>query len=440
MQNLFERLLVERDITYDDSLNKLATGEVIELEDFEDGLKQAAIDAGFLFWIDGLTGKRFLGSISAWNSFYNTGSTMTEAKKKETQEELINRITDELLTKSQTKSAFSGNTKTYISIDFTTNCPLRKKSKACKYCYVEHSRKITREFVKNLVINNGFTSEDFDAILGKDRDVKKPVYHKDTVNPDKPKDNTKKGDKFKVKKCNTKLLYSDQPYKGEIMRMSQGKIDKLNKMGGARLYSSGDYTNTEWEDEQIAALFTDAEKRNLKIKVITKQPDFIKNWALDENGAPRKAISVINLSVDNVSAYGLESTTIPLEIAKEYKKNYPNVRIRSVALNPKEAVMYVNDPNVDVVTLFHGSAKDTAKEYDNKIEVVNMSPGTKAWKDLMKMLPVNKRKKFCCGYLGQEGIIGKCVGCELRCDSNGCEELPSEEELETIAMECYFKK
>ena len=74
MQNLFERSLVnEQGIDEAEFLNRLAAGQIVELEEFEDYAKDAAIDAGYLFWIDGITGKRYLGSIKAWNSFYNLG-------------------------------------------------------------------------------------------------------------------------------------------------------------------------------------------------------------------------------------------------------------------------------------------------------------------------------------------------------------------------------
>ena len=79
---LFERLLIERDVAGEDILGQLNAGEVIEIGDYEDHLKDAALDNGHLFWIDGSTGKRYIGSMASWNSFYNISSkSYTEAKE-----------------------------------------------------------------------------------------------------------------------------------------------------------------------------------------------------------------------------------------------------------------------------------------------------------------------------------------------------------------------
>ena len=39
-------------------------------------------------------------------------------------------------------SAFGGNQKTVVSVDFTTDCPKRRAGTACPYCYVEYKREI----------------------------------------------------------------------------------------------------------------------------------------------------------------------------------------------------------------------------------------------------------------------------------------------------------
>ena len=419
MQNLFERCLVsEEAIGIDTFLNRLAQGQVVELEDFEDYAKEEALGAGYLFWVDGTTGKRYLGSTSSWATFYGLNKTVKEAN--ESQEELINRIADELLTAKYNPSVFSSNVKTGgVSIDFTSICPFREKGTPCPYCYVEAPRKTIKNFVRELVVNNGWTEEDFDQILGKEREVEKPVFHKDV-----PSLGKKKGEPFK-KFSLSKQLYGNQEYQGELLDEKEwpnSRIEDFNKMGGVRLYAFADYSDTAWEDEQLARIFNDADLRGLKIKAITKQPSFVEKWS--------DRTSVTNLSVDSLRSYGLHSNALPLNVAIEYKKKHPNVRIRTVAFNPEEVVMYTNNDQVDVVTLYHGPTKDLK----DKMKIVNMKTGTKEWDQIMALLSDEQKAKLCC-------VTGKCPTCDLHCSEKGdsieCFDLS--ESIEDIALECFYK-
>ena len=58
-----------------------------------------------------------------------------------------------------------------------------------------------------------------------------------------------------------------------ILDMSDEFVELLNSMGGLRMFSSGDYFVEIKGD--IEKILTDAKKRGLKIKAITKQEDFI---------------------------------------------------------------------------------------------------------------------------------------------------------------------
>jgi len=116
-------------------------------------------------------------------------------------------------------SAIAKNTKTGYSIDVTTDCPKRREGKACKYCYVEQSRK------------TGY---------------------------------------------NAKTVSDACPYNGEIKRFKAPKVEFLNECGGIRLFSFGDYM-PEHRDT-IRTILDDCHAMGLNVKAITKQVDFIKEF------------------------------------------------------------------------------------------------------------------------------------------------------------------
>jgi hypothetical protein len=114
---------------------------------------------------------------------------------------------------------FDSNDKTFLSVDFTTDCPKRRAGKPCSYCYVEAARNI---------------------------------------------------------RCNAKKVYEYRPYQHEVMNLSKGMIARLNGNGGIRLFSFGDYMPEH--DADIQAFLDDCLKVGLKVKVITKQPSFVHKY------------------------------------------------------------------------------------------------------------------------------------------------------------------
>lgn len=179
---------------------------------------------------------------------------------------------------SKSTSPIMRNEKTYRSVDFTTICPKLLAGNACKYCYVQNARK------KN----------------------------------------------WNAKKYHTRIRYN-----GEILRMEQSTIEKMNAMGGIRLFSFADYYS--WMDEDLKAFFEDCQKVGLLVKAITKQPQFIYKFA--------QYCHIIHVSVDNIG------DGIDWELAKNLRKIYPNVLIRSVITreNDFQCLEWT-----DILTLNHG--------------------------------------------------------------------------------------
>lgn len=171
----------------------------------------------------------------------------------------------------------TSNSKTYKSLDLSTNCPKRQAGKPCSYCYVECARQ------------NG----------------------------------------FRAKTIEDKISYDH-----EILRLKKDTIEKLNDMGGLRLFSFGDYM--DWMDQSLMDIFKDAKEVGLKLKAITKQPSFVEKF--------HEYLDTINVSVDNLGE-GMD-----INVAKDLKNKYDNVKVRAAIMEEKD----LDDLSwVDILTLNH---------------------------------------------------------------------------------------
>lgn len=211
--------------------------------------------------------------------------------------------------------ALHNNIKTYRSMDFSTNCPKRRAGNPCSYCYVETARK-----------------QDFRG----------------------------------------KTVVDYIPYNGEIKRLKKTTIDKLNRCGGLRLFSFGDYMPEM--DEDIFAAIKDAQEVGLHLKAITKQVDFVPKFY--------RYMRVINVSVDALGE------GVSHEIAKNLRDTYPNVLVRA-AIMKEEDIWELNWS--DIFTFNHAH---NGYQY--------FSP--KQIKEYAKMFP----GKVCCE-------TGRCETCVIKC-------------------------
>lgn len=146
-------------------------------------------------------------------------------------------IAEQLKVVTAVKGCIMKNSKTYKSVDFTTNCPKRQAGNPCEYCYVEAKR------------NMGF---------------------------------------------NAKKVIDSLKYNSEVLRMTDEEIELLNDLGGIRLFSFGDHMVEQNED--IKAFLIDCRKRGLMVKVITKQTLFLDTFYSEFEDV----FSIIHLSVDNI--------------------------------------------------------------------------------------------------------------------------------------------
>ena len=256
------------------------------------------------------------------------------------------------------KSAIHPISKTGLSMDFSTDCPERMSP--CPYCYVEHGRK----------------SKELFNMHGNDK------------------------------------VIVETPYKREILAMPDDLVNRMNSQGGLRAHSFGDYRPVQDYNQWKVAL-DDAEAKGLYIKAITKQPEFIQAFGDHPNLR-------INISIDDLPREISNSPTLKEAIA--LKAGRENIKVRSVALNEKQAFEQASNPDIDVVTMYHGMVGDNLKEIlkaqnQGLIDKVgeeavwkeidtwqNMPTNSNTFKKLAKAFP----EKICCQS-------GKCAGDKTKC-------------------------
>lgn len=229
--------------------------------------------------------------------------------------------------KVKTLSPIMNNQKTIKTVDFTTNCPKRQKGTPCKYCYVEAKRNI------------GF---------------------------------------------NAKKVIDNINYNNEILKMNKSTIDKLNAVGGIRLFSFGDYMIEH--DTDIRSFLNDCRTKKLYVKVVTKQLEFIDKFYNEFEDI----ISVIHISIDNIE------NGVDIPTALNYRKQYKKVLIRSVIL--KESDIEAIEPISDILTFNHENIKHN----------VPNSINFKLKKDLMDQMKNTYKVKMCCQS-------GSCTTCNVKC-------------------------
>ena len=184
------------------------------------------------------------------------------------------------------------------------------------------------------------------------------------------------------KGVNNKLVAQSVWYTGEILRIKQSDIDALNKNGGLRIQSFGDWM--PHFSAMLADVLYDAEQRGLQVKIITKEPSMI-NYiaALREQGIGKNLY--FNLSADytiekgpakqNLANGSLDTVNperpfmrndsglwwkraMTVEEAYKYREKYPWVNVRIVATTTDEFIRGLKDPRVDVVTGYHGNIRE----------------------------------------------------------------------------------
>ena len=139
-----------------------------------------------------------------------------------------------------------------------------------------------------------------------------------------------------------KTVIEYEPYNGFVKKMRPAVIKELNRVGGIRLFSFSDYTPEHRKD--IRAFLDDCLEEKLDVKAITKSAEFIRIFQA------HGALKLIHLSIDNLARGG---SPITFALAKRYRKRYPKVLIRAVALDDVDLEYFGGEDWVDILTLNH---------------------------------------------------------------------------------------
>lgn len=264
------------------------------------------------------------------------------------------------------------------------------------------------------------------------------------------------------KGVNNKLVAQSVWYTGEILRIKDSDIQSLNRNGGLRIQSFGDWM--PHFSAMLADVLYDAEQRGLQVKIITKEPSMINyiaalrsqgvgknlyfNLSADytiEKGPAKPATDSNSLDavnperpftrIDN-SFWWKRAMTV--EEAAKYREKYPWVNTRIVATTQEEFIRGLKDDRVDVVTGYHGNIREyervdsTTGEHKVQVEALGdagmprfaYNPATNEWvteyegktsthKALAKAIADNGLQyeyyiKTCC-------ITGRCATCQGKC-------------------------
>ena len=262
---------------------------------------------------------------------------------------------------------------------------------------------------------------------------------------------------------NNKLVAQNVWYTGEILRIKDSDIEALNKNGGLRIQSFGDWM--PHFSAMLADVLYDAELRGLQVKIITKEPSMI-NYiaALREQGVGKNLY--FNLSADyTIEKAPLKRATdsnsldainperpfmrdedntlwwkraMTVEEAARYREKYDWVNTRIVAADVDEFIRGLKDSKVDVVTGYHGNIREyervdsTVGEHKLNVEALGdagmprftYNPVTNTW--LTEYEGKTQTHKKLAQAIAEEGlqseyytktccITGRCATCNGKC-------------------------
>lgn len=278
----------------------------------------------------------------------------------------------------QGKSILHSNQKTIMSIDISTNCPFKQAGFPCVYCYVEQPR------------------------------TKKKLGRKMLQSP-------------------KKVLDSYQYVPDMITGMPKELIEFHNSRGGLRMFSSGDYS-VDVDRKTIGDILSAAESVGLTIKAITKQKEFVEdfgdrpnlniNISTDMEASHAEAIAQGRdgkarpaLAETIASARKLISRAMSVGEAKKLVKGRANIKIRYVAFNDADAMLALANPDIDVVTMYHGDTNtDSLLEiWETQNPELAKLIGKDGMKQLSEIFMSSKPTKFTQGKFTQK-YVDKTLG------------------------------
>lgn len=274
---------------------------------------------------------------------------------------------------------FSGNSKTFMSWDPSSQCPKQEAFVNFILKQIQENN-IPIEELANIDVISGF----YDMAIAEGIDVPCSYRYVEMARRKAIAYHQAGAPITGVNFAMAKQIYKMVPYDGAILTWSQKRIDELNQRGGLRLFSFSDYIRAAHRVE-VEKLLNDAKARELSIKAITKNPHFVEDFA--DRGI------TINISIDDLG-FGYPKEQAIADAAK-----YDNVHIRAVGLNIEHIQQLSEEGVADVITPYHWDGKGTIPE--GYTDMGHGTAGAKAL-DMLKALDPSLEQKLCC----QAG--GKC--------------------------------
>lgn len=143
-------------------------------------------------------------------------------------------------------------------------------------------------------------------------------------------------------------------YKGQLLRIKQGKINEWNNTYGLRMYSFSDFSPAFLVENM--QMVTDASVRGLRMLAYTKEPDFVRIF-----GGTKMAIniSIAGFSDGKGGYYSDGMQGMNWDTAKELRSKYPEVGTVYVAKDDAEVEWAMSQDWIDTVIPFHISYGST---------------------------------------------------------------------------------
>lgn len=143
-------------------------------------------------------------------------------------------------------------------------------------------------------------------------------------------------------------------YKGQLLRIKQGKINEWNNTYGLRMYSFSDFSPAFLVENM--QMVTDASVRGLRMLAYTKEPDFVRIF-----GGTKMAIniSIAGFSDGKGGYYSDGMQGMNWDTAKKLRSKYPEVGTVYVAKDDAEVEWAMSQDWIDTVIPFHISYGST---------------------------------------------------------------------------------
>jgi hypothetical protein len=266
------------------------------------------------------------------------------------------------------------NQKTELSFDPSTICP---KQRAFVEFILKHARE--NDMSEADLADNQLLATFYDAALLEGIDVPCKYCYVEEARAEAIRFHREGKSLQQVLGAKAKPVVQSVPYVDKILDYTDAEIAEFNKRGGVRMFSFSDYVR-EFNRAEVSTFLAHCKQRGLSVKAITKRPEFVEDFA--DTGI------IINLSIDYQAKGG---PAVDWDVAIALSKKYPNVKIRTVARNPKELEWFLttDEIKVDVVTPFHG------KNHGEFVDMSGNSVGAKKVRALVEERP-EYAERICC--------------------------------------------